>query len=118
MNSAQPDASAKSALLPVPIAQGARSIAVANNYVIGTTTGIGQEDGPQVTISDNATDFAVLKSTNILNKEQYVDIFLTPRSTEQERKAALNLNLGVLSRRGSIQDVGRLFNSLPPQSRD
>jgi hypothetical protein len=98
-----------------PRAQFRAVISVTNGRVLSTKVVLQQNAG--VTIIDRDDD-PVLKSFNVLSKNNYMMIILTPRSTESERKAALGLNLRVLNRRDPVTEPYQLFNSRPPESRN
>lgn len=93
-------------------------VATSKNRVVGFSVGIGQEGGGEVTVSDSAQDFANLKPFNVLEKDRSIDVFLTPRSTEAERLAALDLNLSALSHFGFLLRPSELYKSHLPHPRE
>jgi hypothetical protein len=86
--------------------------------VTGFLVAIGQPGSAEASVSDSARDEPMLKAITVVKKQEFIDVYLTSRTTEAERSAALDLRLSILSQFGKVNEVSSLFMTRPPQTRD
>jgi hypothetical protein len=85
------------------------ALIVENDKVEESMAALGQENLVVTVVSKNKRESPMKAFTAIPNKGRFIEVFLTPESTPQQRKMALDLNIELLADSKEIQDPVELF---------